>query len=104
MAPAEKKQSSRASRKAAAEGKAPAKVPKTTRKRAPKAVPPQVRLVLQYMGREISQAEMQAAVIAAWQSEGRDSAAIQTMDLYVKPEDNAVYYVINGEMTGKVQF
>ena len=29
---------------------------------------------------------------------------IKEMDLYIKPEENAVYYVINGSETGAVEF
>ncbi len=29
---------------------------------------------------------------------------MKSMDLYVKPEDGAAYYVINGDVTGKVEF
>ena len=29
---------------------------------------------------------------------------IKEMDLYIKPEENAVYYVINGTETGAVEF
>ena len=39
------------------------------------------------------------AVKAAWTGE-----TIKTLELYVKPEDGAVYYVINGSETGKVTF
>ena len=39
------------------------------------------------------------AVKAAWNGE-----AIQTLELYVKPEDGAIYYVVNGTESGKVAF
>ena len=105
MAPAEKKQTTRAARtKAAGEVKHTAKGARAPRNKAVKAAAPQVRLVLQYMGWEISQAEMAAAAADAWRAAGGNPAAIQTMDLYVKPEDNAVYYVINGASAGKVPF
>ena len=29
--------------------------------------------------------------------------AVRSMELYVKAEDNALYYVINGKETGKVE-
>ena len=52
---------------------------------------------LQYMGKELSQEDMVAAVKAQWTGE-----EIKTLALYVKPEDQAVYYVVNGEGSGKV--
>lgn len=87
--------------KAAAAAKA--KAEKTTvRKRtvgARKAAAPEVKLYVQYQGKQISQEEAVEAVKAAWTGE-----TIKTLELYVKPEDGAVYYVINGSETGKVTF
>ena len=64
-----------------------------------KAAAPQVKLYVQYQGKELSQEEAVEAVKAAWTGE-----AIKTLELYVKPEDGAIYYVINGSATGKVAF
>ena len=77
-----------------------AKTRKAPAKRTPaakKAAAPQVSLTLQYMGKELSQEDMVAAVKAQWTGE-----EIKTLALYVKPEDQAVYYVVNGEGSGKV--
>ena len=81
-------------------GEARAKTRKAPAKRTPaakKAAAPQVSLTLQYMGKELSQEDMVAAVKAQWTGE-----EIKTLALYVKPEDQAVYYVVNGEGSGKV--
>lgn len=87
--------------KAAAAAKAKAeKAP--ARKRAVgarKTAAPEVKLYVQYQGKQISQEEAVEAVKAAWTGE-----TIKTLELYVKPEDGAVYYVINGSETGKVTF
>ena len=81
--------------------KKPAKTRKAPAKRtapaAKKAAAPKVSLTLQYMGKELSQEDMVAAVKAQWTGE-----EIKTLALYVKPEDQAVYYVVNGEGSGKV--
>ena len=86
---------------AAQEAEKPAaKTRKTPAKRTPaakKTAAPQVSLTLQYMGKELSQEDMVAAVKAQWTGE-----EIKTLALYVKPEDQAVYYVVNGEGSGKV--
>ena len=86
---------------AAQEAEKPAaKTRKAPAKRTPaakKAAAPQVSLTLQYMGKELSQEDMVAAVKAQWTGE-----EIKTLALYVKPEDQAVYYVVNGEGSGKV--
>lgn len=46
----------------------------------------------------MTQEAMVEAVKAQW-----TGADIKTLALYVKPEDNAVYYVVNGESTGKIE-
>ena len=82
------------------EKKPAAKTRKAPAKRTPaakKTAAPQVSLTLQYMGKELSQEDMVAAVKAQWTGE-----EIKTLALYVKPEDQAVYYVVNGEGSGKV--
>ena len=40
----------------------------------------------------------------AWTSAGNKVGDIKTIELYVKPEDDAVYYVINKTESGKVEF
>ncbi|MGI5933787.1 MAG: DUF6465 family protein [Lawsonibacter sp.] len=98
--------------KSAAVEKAPAAVKeeksaaaKTTRKASAKKAPaakkaaaPKISLTLQYLGKELTQEAMVDAVKAQW-----TGADIKTLELYVKPEDSAVYYVINGESTGKIE-
>ena len=83
--------------KAAAAAKAKAEKAPVVRKRAAKKA--EVKLYVQYQGVERSQEELVEAVKAAW-----TGAAIETLELYVKPEDGAVYYVINGTESGKVDF
>lgn len=82
--------------KAAAAAKAKAEKAPVVRKRSKKA---EVKLYVQYQGRETSQEELVEAVKAAWTGE-----EIERLELYVKPEDGAVYYVINGAHSGKVDF
>ena len=68
-----------------AEKKPAAKTRKAPAKRTPaakKTAAPQVSLTLQYMGKELSQEDMVAAVKAQWTGE-----EIKTLALYVKPED-----------------
>ena len=100
MATTEKKQATRAAGARATKAAAAKAAPKTTRKKAA----PKVNLVFQYMGRELSQAGMVDAATNAWVGAGHDAAAIETLELYVKPEDSAVYYVINGSESGKFDF
>ena len=44
-----------------------------------------------------------AAVKKAWTESGNKVGDMKTVELYIKPEEAAVYYVINGTETGKVE-
>lgn len=83
---------------------AKAKAAPAAREEAPVKSGPAVNLVFQYMGREISQAGMVEAVMNAWTSQGGDPDQVTSLDLYVKPEDATVYYVINGTEQGTFAF
>ena len=61
-------------------------------------------LYVQYLGKEIAEKDMIASVKKAWTKAGNKVGDIKTITLYVKPEESAVYYVINGTETGKVEF
>lgn len=93
-APAARKPAAPKAVKAPKEPKA-VKAPKAPR--AAKSA--KVQVFVEYQGRQVEQEALLAAVKADWTGE-----AIKTLELYVKPEDGAVYYVVNGEGTGKVEF
>lgn len=61
-------------------------------------------LFVQCFGKEVEEKDMIASVKKAWTKEGNKVGDIKTITLYVKPEEDAVYYVINGTETGKVAF
>ena len=41
-------------------------------------------------------------VKAQFVAEGNKASAIKSLNIYVKPFENAAYYVINGDVTGRV--
>ena len=58
---------------------------------------------LQYMGKEISTEEITKKVHEVWTKEyGKSVEEIKTLNVYLKPEEAAAYYVINEETAGKV--
>ena len=61
-------------------------------------------LFVQYDGKQVEEKEIVASVKAAWTEAGNKVGDIKTMEVYVKPEENAIYYVVNGDVTGKVEF
>ncbi len=42
-------------------------------------------------------------VKALWTAEGHRASSIKSLEVYVKPEDMAAYYVINGKENGKIE-
>lgn len=91
-----------ASTKAVAE-KAVAETKKTVKRAAAKKDIKQ-KVIVEYQGKQVDTKDMVAAVKKAWTKGKNKVSDIKSMDLYVKPEDNAVYYVINGTDAGHVEF
>lgn len=61
-------------------------------------------LFVEYCGKQVEDKEIVAAVKKAWTNSGHKVGDIATMELYVKPEETAVYYVINKTESGKIDF
>ena len=87
-----------APKKAAA--KTTAKTTKTV-KTAKEAVSQNV--YIQFAGKEVKTEDLVEQVKAAWAAEGHRASSIKSLELYVKPEDMAAYYVINGKVNGKLE-
>ena len=79
--------------------KATEKVKKATAKKEIKTT-----LFVEYYGKQVQEKDMIASVKKAWTKSGKKVADIKTMALYVKPEENSVYYVINGDSAGRIDF
>ena len=86
--------------------KAPAKKATTTTKKATTAKKETVKketvITIQHQGNEITVASVEEKVKAAFVADGHKASTIKTLNIYVKPEEYAAYYVINGEFTGRV--
>ena len=112
-APAEKPAKKPAAKKAPAKKtatKAPAKAAekKTTAKTATKtaakttrATAPVETVKVQFGGDEYDFAEIKKAVEADYKSKFKGK--VKTIEFYIKPEDKAVYYVINGDFSDKIE-
>lgn len=64
----------------------------------------QLTLVVQSGGKEVSMEEAVSRVKNAWISQGNAETDLKKLEIYIKPEDGAIYYVANGENTGKTDF
>ena len=58
---------------------------------------------VEYAGKKVEEKVIVAGVKQAWTEAGNKVKDIKTMDLYIKPEESAVYYVINETFTGSVE-
>lgn len=95
--------------------KAAEKAPKAAEKAPAKKVPakkPAVKkaaaektehVYVQFAGKELLTTELTEQAKQAWAAEGHRVSSIKSLELYVKPEDSAAYYVINGKETGKIE-
>jgi len=57
---------------------------------------------IQYAGNEYSLATIEENVKKIWESEGHRASSIKKLDIYIKPEEFAAYYVINGKNAGRI--
>ena len=88
--------------KAEAKAEAPkAEAPKKeTAKKAPAkrttAKDIKTSVVVQFAGKEVTEKDLIAAVKKAYTKKGNKVGDIKTIEIYVKPEESAAYYVVNG--------
>lgn len=61
-----------------------------------------VNAFVEYYGKQVEEKTVIANVKKAWTKSGKKVGDIKTLDLYIKPEENAAYYVINGTNAGAV--
>ena len=53
-------------------------------------------VVVQFAGKEVAEKDLVAAVKKAYTKKGNKVGDIKTIEIYVKPEESAAYYVVNG--------
>ncbi|MCH5260307.1 MAG: hypothetical protein J1F18_11165 [Lachnospiraceae bacterium] len=104
-----KKTTKKAPAKKTAAKKAPAKktaaakktTTKTTTKAAAKKAAVKETLHLQFAGKSYTTEELVKIAKDVWKYDLKQKVGdFKSVELYVKPEENVVYYVINGDVTG----
>ena len=75
---------------------------KATTRRSKKDM--KVNAYVEYYGKQVHENTMIADVKKAWTKSGHKIGEIKTMDLYIKPDESKVYYVINETESGSVEF
>lgn len=77
---------------------------KTATKTAAKKAVVKETVYLQYMGKEINKEDIMKNVKEVWTKELKNKVGdMKSVTLYLKPEENKAYYVINGDVTGSVE-
>ena len=66
-----------------------------------KAAAPKETFKIQFGADEYDFAEIKKAVEADYKSKVK--GRIKTVEIYIKPEDKAVYYVVNGDFSDKIE-
>ena len=87
-------------KRGAAKKEAAAKKATATKTRTAKTTPAAAKesVFLQFEGKELDTEIIKANVRKAWVAEtGKKESDIKDVQIYVKPEENAAYYVVNGE-------
>ena len=88
--------------KKAAPAKKEAAAKKTAAKKSTaKKAELKTEMFLQFAGKEYKAEDFEKMAKDVWQYDlGNKAADLKSVDLYVKPEENKVYYVMNGDVTG----
>lgn len=84
----------------ATETKTAAKKPAT--KKATAKTEKVVETYVEFAGNQVLLSSVEERVKAAYVAEGHRESSIKTLKVYVKPEENAAYYVINDNNVGRV--
>lgn len=62
----------------------------------------EMNFYVQWNGREFCQADIVEQIRAQWEQMGNTPESLQTLNIYLKPEEEKVYYVANGSVQGCV--
>lgn len=105
--PAQKKEpasvKSTTAKKTAAKKTAEPETP--AKKTAEKSQNPVIKIYIQSAGKEVEHNEIIDRVKEDWAAKGNNIKNIKTLDTYIKPEEDAIYYVINDiPNSGKIAF
>ncbi len=63
-----------------------------------------MKTFVEYNGKQVEEKELIANIKKVWVEAGNKVGDIKTLDLYIKPEEASVYYVINETETGSIEF
>lgn len=62
------------------------------------------QVFIQYKGKEVLVKDIEKQAEEQYVNDGNKAGVLKEIKIYIKPEDNAAYYVINDSYSGKVSF
>ena len=62
----------------------------------------QMNFYVQWNGKEFCQADIVEKITAQWERRGNTKESLETLNIYLKPEESKAYYVANGSVQGSV--
>ena len=60
-------------------------------------------LFVEYQGLQVSEKDIVAKIKEIWVNDGNKIKDFKDLKLYVKPEEFMAYYVINDDISGKIE-
>ena len=57
---------------------------------------------VEYLGNQVEDKALISKVKELWVADGNKIKDIKDLKIYVKPEENAAYYVMNDDINGKI--
>lgn len=57
-------------------------------------------MYMEFQGKQLDEKEIVATAKRIWVENGNKASELKALKLYIKPEENTVYYVFNEEVTG----
>ena len=75
---------------------------KTTRKTTTNKEASSTEVFVEFYGQQSSVESVEERVKAAFVAEGHKAGTIKSLKIYLKPEEQAAYYVINDKFAGRV--
>lgn len=61
-------------------------------------------ITIQYQGRERMESNILTLIQRDAKNQGVKDEEIEQVDVYIKPEEQSIYYVINNTINGKIPF
>ncbi len=55
---------------------------------------------VEYYGKQVEEAALIKTAKEIWKNSGKKATDLKSLNLYVKPEENTVYYVFNDDESG----